>query len=109
MLNNIRAATFEATDVAMTMAPDCLIMGMSAETFWDGAEGAERLHQRMLERTGGIPVMMGSTAVDAAIKAYGGIRQIGIITPYMPFRPEGPPIGKEGHNTVNFWWEPNTK
>src|SRR3546814_8679213 len=55
-----------------------------AETFWDGAEGAERLHQRMLERTGGIPVMMGSTAVDAAIKAYGGIRRIGIITPYMP-------------------------
>src|SRR3546814_18130479 len=38
----------------------------------------------MLERTGGIPVMMGSTAVDAAIKAYGGIRRIGIITPYMP-------------------------
>lgn len=84
MLNNIRAATFEATDVAMTMAPDCVIMGMSAETFWDGAEGAERLHQRMLERTGGVPVMMGSTAVDAAIKAYGGIRKIGIITPYMP-------------------------
>src|SRR3546814_14573215 len=76
MLNNIRAATFEATDVAMTMAPACLIMGMSAETFWDGSDGAERLHNRMMERTGRIPVMMGSTYVDAAIKTYGGIRRI---------------------------------
>jgi maleate isomerase len=61
---------------------------MSAETFWDGAEGAERLHKKMLERTGGVPVIMGSTAVDAAIRAYarsqGPIRKIGIITPYMP-------------------------
>src|SRR3546814_12230769 len=86
MLNNIRAATFEATDVAMTMAPDCLIMGMSAETFWDGATGAERLHQRMLERTGGIPVMKGSNVVDAAIKAYGGTRRLGIISPLPPVR-----------------------
>ena len=84
MLNNIREATFGAVDISMSMEPGCVIMGMSAETFWDGAEGAERLHQRMLERTGGIPVIMGSTAVDAAIKAYGGIRKIGIITPYMP-------------------------
>ena len=61
---------------------------MSAETFWDGAEGADRLHKKMLERTGGVPVIMGSTAVDAAIKAYEQhgkpIRKIGIVTPYMP-------------------------
>jgi maleate isomerase len=73
-----------AIDVSMSMDPGCVIMGMSAETFWDGAEGAARLHARMLERTGGVPVIMGSTAVDAAIKAYGNIRKIGIITPYMP-------------------------
>jgi maleate isomerase len=84
MLNNIREGTFEAVDVAMSMEPGCVVMGMSAETFWDGAEGAARLHAKMVERTGGVPVIMGSTAVDAAIKAYGGIRKIGIITPYMP-------------------------
>jgi len=84
MLNNIRESTMDAVDVSLSMEPGCVIMGMSAETFWDGAEGAERLHQKMLERTGGIPVVMGSTAVDAAIQAYGGIRRIGIITPYMP-------------------------
>ena len=84
MLNNIREATMDAIDVSLSMAPGCVIMGMSAETFWDGAEGAEKLHARMLERTGGVPVIMGSHAVDAAIKAYGGIKKIGIITPYMP-------------------------
>ncbi len=88
MLNNIRDATMGAVDVSLSMEPGCVIMGMSAETFWDGAEGAERLHKRMVERTGGIPVIMGSTAVDEAIKAYSSegkeIRKIGIITPYMP-------------------------
>lgn len=88
MLNNIRAATLDAVDVSMSMSPDCVVMGMSAETFWDGAEGAERLHAKMLERTGGIPVVMGSTAVDAALRAYetetGPIRKLGILTPYAP-------------------------
>jgi maleate isomerase len=84
MLNNIRGATMDSIDVAMSMDPSALIMGMSAETFWDGADGAERLQARVMERTGGRPVFMGSTAVDNAIKAYGGIRKIGVITPYMP-------------------------
>lgn len=84
MLENIRNATMDSVEPAMSMDPACLIMGMSAETFWDGAEGAERLQNRMLEKTGGVPVVMGSHAVDAAIKAYGGIKKIGIVTPYAP-------------------------
>lgn len=84
MLNNIRNATMAAIDVAMTMSPGCVILGMSAETFWDGADGADALHRKLTERTGGVPVVMGSSAVDAALKAYGGIRKLGIVTPYMP-------------------------
>jgi maleate isomerase len=88
MLQSIRDATFDAVAVSLSMEPGCVIMGMSAETFWDGAAGAEKLHARLVEATGGVPVIMGSTAVDAAIKAYetthGPIRKIGIVTPYMP-------------------------
>lgn len=84
MLNNIRSATLDSVDVAMTMSPGCVIMGMSAETFWDGADGADVLHARMLERSGGVPVIMGSTAVDAALKAHGSPRRLGVVTPYMP-------------------------
>jgi len=88
MLQSIRDATFDAVGVSLSMEPGCVIMGMSAETFWDGAAGAEVLHARLVAATGGVPVVMGSTAVDAAIKAYasthGPIRRIGIVTPYMP-------------------------
>ncbi len=84
MLNNIRERTLEAIDVSLSMDPGCVVMGMSAETFWDGAAGAENLQARIVERAKGLPVIMGSTAVDAALKAYGGIRRIGIVTPYTP-------------------------
>ena len=83
MLNNIRAATHVAVDAAMSCGPQHLIMGMSAETFWDGAEGAARLKQSLEERAG-IGVTLGSEAVEAALRAYGGIRRIAVITPYMP-------------------------
>jgi maleate isomerase len=84
MLNNIRAATLDAIDVTLSMSPGCVVMGMSAETFWDGAEGAEALQAKIVERAGGLPVIMGSTAVHAALEAYGGIKRIGVLTPYAP-------------------------
>ncbi len=83
MLNNIRAATLGAVDDVMSMSPDYVIMGMSAETFWDGAEGADKMLNDLQARTGK-GVAMGSHACDAAIKCYGDIKRIGIITPYMP-------------------------
>jgi maleate isomerase len=84
MLNNIRDNTLGAIDVALSMDPGCVIMGMSAETFWDGAAGAESFAAKVVARAGGLPVILGSTAVDAALKAYGGIKKLGIITPYTP-------------------------
>jgi len=83
MLENIRAATSEAVDAAMSMDPDDLVMGMSAETFWDGAEGAARMHAALQAQTGK-KVAMGSHAVDAALAKFGSIKRIAIITPYMP-------------------------
>lgn len=84
MMNNIRGATEEAIDSVMTCAPGYVIMGMSAETFWDGAEGADALHQRM-EKRAGVGVGLGSHAVLAALRRYGSdIRRISVITPYMP-------------------------
>jgi maleate isomerase len=84
LLNNIRGATLDAVDSGMTMSPDHVIMGMSAETFWDGAEGAARLQEKLEERTGGVGVTMGSNAVDAALKVCGDVKRIAVLTPYMP-------------------------
>lgn len=83
LMTNIRSATEEAIDAVMTCSPGYVIMGMSAETFWDGAEGADELHRRM-EKRAGVGVGLGSHAVLAALKRYGSIRRLSVITPYMP-------------------------
>ena len=72
-----------AVDRVMTCRPAHLVMGMSIPTFWGGKAGAERLLKGM-EARAGVPVTMGSTACIAALKALGGPRRIGILTPYQP-------------------------
>lgn len=86
LLVNIRGATEVAMDRVMTCSPGFVIMGMSAETFWDGAEGADVLHKKMEERAG-VGVSLGSHACEHALKAYAEekpIKSIGVLTPYMP-------------------------
>ena len=83
LMENIRAEVDNAIDRVMTCRPDYLIMGMSSETFWDGAEGSQRLLEAVQQRSG-VGVAMGSYACEAAFEAYGGIKRIGVITPYMP-------------------------
>jgi maleate isomerase len=84
MMNNIRAALFPALDAVLTCSPDYIVLGMSAETFWDGLAGSIRL-RRQLERHARRGVAMGSDACRAALRASGRkIRRLGVITPYMP-------------------------
>jgi len=83
MLNAIRSATDAALDAVMTCSPSHVIMGMSAETFWDGADGATKLKSR-LEQRAGVGITLGSDAVEAALRAYGNIHRLAVITPYMP-------------------------
>lgn len=83
LLVDIRAELFEAVDRVITCGPERLIMGMSAETFWDGLEGSIELEKKVQERAG-VPVAMGSDACRAALGAYGGVRRISVLTPYMP-------------------------
>ena len=84
MMDDIRGALFPALESVLTCDPEYVILGMSAETFWDGLEGAREL-QRKLDRIAQRGVCMGSDACQAALRAYGStIRRVGIITPYMP-------------------------
>ena len=84
LMDNIRATMEDAARVVMTCQPDRLVLGMSSETFWDGLDGSNRLMARMREVAGGAPVTTGADAVRAALKVYGEIRRIAVITPYMP-------------------------
>jgi len=84
MMDTIRAALFPALEAALTCDPDYVVLGMSAETFWDGLKGSTQLKRRLL-RTARRGVAMGSDSCRAALRAYGrGIRRLGVITPYMP-------------------------
>jgi maleate isomerase len=84
MMDGIREALVPALEAVMTCRPDYVVLGMSAETFWDGLSGSKKL-QNNLERIAKCGVAMGSDACRAALRAYGrGIKRLGVITPYMP-------------------------
>jgi maleate isomerase len=83
LMKNIRGSLEEAIARVITCEPDAIIMGMSSETFWDGLDGSKRLQERT-EKISGRPVVMGSDACQAALKKYGDIKRLGIITPYFP-------------------------
>jgi maleate isomerase len=87
LIRTVEDQLFAAIDRVMTCEPDHLIMGMSSETFWGGLDGSERLRERV-ERHAGIRVTMGSDAARHALRSYGEIHRIGVVTPYMPVADE---------------------
>ena len=75
--------TLDAVRSVMTCSPDYLVMGMSAVTFYGGAAGADAF-QRKVEAEAGIRISIGSHSCTAALKAYGGVERIAILSPYYP-------------------------
>lgn len=83
MMSGVRSSIEGAVDAVMACAPGAIIMGMSAETFWEGMSDANAI-QAHLESRVGVKVILGAQACLAAMQRYGGIRRISLITPYMP-------------------------
>ncbi|HEY0942163.1 MAG TPA: hypothetical protein VGE08_18880 [Steroidobacter sp.] len=83
MMGQVRSSIEGAVDTVMACAPAAVIVGMSAETFWEGVLDVNAL-QAHLEARAGVKVILGVQACQAAIQRYGGIRRISLITPYMP-------------------------
>lgn len=94
LISLIAAAQDEAVDAVMSCEPDHLVLGISAETFWDGLAASRKLKAYLEEKTK-LPVAMGSDACSLALDAYGA-RTIGVVTPYQP-------VGDE--NVVRFFEE----
>lgn len=61
--------------------PTYMVMGMSAETFWGGKDGAEQF-ERFMGEIAGLKVTTGALAAKMALDRYGA-KTIGIITPYQ--------------------------
>jgi maleate isomerase len=80
----ISNATLDAVRSVITCKPDYLVMGMSAVTFYGGIAGGEAFKRQVTETAGGIPVSIGSEALVAALKAYGGVKRVSFVSPYFP-------------------------
>lgn len=81
LIDLIAAAQDEAVDSAMSCEPDRLVLGISAETFWDGLAASRKLKAYLEDRTK-LPVSMGSEACEAAFKVL-GMKKIAVVTPYQ--------------------------
>lgn len=75
--------TIDAVRGVLTCAPDYLVMGMSAVTFFGGAAGAKKWREN-IEEASGLRVSTGAEALAAALAAYGGIRKVAFFSPYYP-------------------------
>lgn len=82
-VENLRVEIGRAVRDVVTAEVDYLVMGMSAETFWGGKDGAARFAQWMTELSGGLDVTTGANSCKAALDVYGA-KKIGVITPYQP-------------------------
>ena len=64
----IKATLDDAIDGLTPAAVDHVIIGISAESFWDGADGADKLQKR-LEAKAGCTMTLGSAAARSALLA----------------------------------------
>lgn len=79
----INDRVMEAVHGVLTCSPDALVMGMSAVTFYGGAEGAARWKDKVVSESG-LNISIGSEAVADACKALGNIRKVALLSPYYP-------------------------
>ncbi|HJU32687.1 MAG TPA: Asp/Glu racemase [Hyphomicrobiaceae bacterium] len=82
-VNVISDNVMDAVKSVMTCQPDYLVMAMSAITFFGGARGADAF-VRKIEDVTGVGISVGSHSAAAALRAYGGIKRIAILSPYWP-------------------------
>ena len=81
LVDNINKATVEAVDTLTSCEMDYLVMGMSAATFWNGRDGAEKYLKMMTERAG-VGVSCGSFATESALNTY-KVKHIAFMSPYF--------------------------
>jgi maleate isomerase len=80
---SIRGSVTVALDTVMGCLPSTVILALGAETLWDGVLVGDDLQKHFEERLS-VNVILGWSACLAAMRKYGAIHRIGVITPYLP-------------------------
>jgi len=86
LVADIHANLDRGVDDLMSVAPNHIVVGVSAESFWDGTDGADVIKNRLAEKTG-VSITLGSDAARVALEAVAAQR-IGVLTPYWPVADE---------------------
>lgn len=87
LVEAIGNATEQGLLDALTCEPDHVIFGYRAETFWDGKDRSDREFEKynsIAQREGNCSITFGAQAIMDAVSCYPGIKNIGVVTPYMP-------------------------
>ena len=79
----INEKVLDAVTGVLTCAPDYLVMGMSAVTFYGGAEGARAWQDRIVSESG-LGISVGSESIAQACKAIGGIKKGSFVIALLP-------------------------
>ncbi len=80
-LEQIRASLGPTVADVVTCEPDMMVMGLSSETFWGGAEGNAEFTQQLID-SAGVPVATGADACRQAVETL-DISRLAILTPYQ--------------------------
>lgn len=85
LIRRIDAALEGALERVLTAEPDHIVLGISAESIWNGGMAAARAIRARVDRmTGGLPFTQAADALPAALEALGVSGPVGLVTPYFP-------------------------
>ncbi|GHF61326.1 maleate cis-trans isomerase family protein [Streptomyces thermodiastaticus] len=83
VMHSIRTSTHPAIRSVVSCSPDCVVIGVSPESYWDGPRSHTTVLESMRSVAGGLPVVMSPDAIKAALTVL-DVRRVGVITPYLP-------------------------
>lgn len=84
VMHMIRNSTVPAIGSVVSCKPDCLIIGVSPESYWEGPDSHAGFVKSLQDEAGGLPITTSPDAIREALLALGDLKKIAVITPYLP-------------------------
>lgn len=83
VIENIRRATPDAIRSLSHCGTSAIIAAVSPDGYWEGHAAHETLRVELSKAAGEAKIIMSAEAIPAALNALGGLRRIGLISPYL--------------------------
>jgi maleate isomerase len=87
MVEAISAATDPGLRDLLTVKPDHVVFGYSAETFWDGKQRSDAMFTKyndMAQEIAGCNITFGAQAIQDALALYPHVKKVAVVSPYAP-------------------------